>query len=438
MHETFNAPLAESSKLLPIEHGNAAEVEPVEQNWLGAAAYSGLEAVRSHPLETGGTALLALLAIRFKTPILEEIAAAAAGAAKNATRSGSGVPFIRSSRGLADESSALADSTFVSPWARAGSSEAGAVVAKDGAGAVVAKGGAAANDAVVVAKETKSPVLPDALTDRIPDLSGMNFGRWAPKKLSRDSLAIPTISVDAFKIGIPHTQEAFKVVPRASAEANLYKNAKDATVRVWSKDGVGSGFFVDQNHIATANHVLNGRTGLVTVELASGKTVPARVVAREIDADYALLRIEDPMKFAKPLQFASAREVKTGMHGYLIGHPHGTVEKVMTKGRITDMGLFNGSPVATVKHSAESVRGMSGGPLLLENGKVLGLLRSGPANNGLAFHGEATHVRQMRPALDYVRKVENPNGIDWHTIADITKNSRNQPKIDITGRRDVG
>lgn len=279
--------------------------------------------------------------------------------------------------------------------------------------------------------------MPDALTDRIPDFSGMNFGRWAPKKLSRDSVAIPTISVDAFKIGKPHTQEAFKVIPKASAEAHLYKIAKDATVRVWSKDGVGSGFFVDHNHIATANHVLNGRTGLVTVELATGKTVPARVVAREVSSDWALLRVDESIRFARPLELASAREVKTGMHGYLIGRPHGTVEKVMTKGRITEMGAFDETRLATVKHSAESVGGMSGAPLLLENGKALGILRSGPANNGLAFHGEATHVRHLRPALDYVRKVANPNGIDWHTYAEITKNSRNQPKISITGIRDA-
>ncbi len=462
MHETFDAPApTEGRKIPPVEIGAVPVVQNERRDWVSEAASAVSEQIKANPVGTSGVALIGLLALSRRFPVLDEIADAAIGLTKNATKSGSGVPFIKASRGIggdaaaAEASVAAEGSTFVSPWARAGAKETGVVVQDAGAvvkdagvvvqeagavvkdaGAVVAKSGAAADDAVVVAKEVKAPSPPDALTDKVPDFSGMNFSRWAPKALRRDSVAIPMISVDAFKIGKPFTQEAFKVIPKASAEAHLYKNAKDATVRVWSQDGVGSGFFVDGNHIATANHVLNGRTGRVTVELASGKAVPARVVAREVEKDWALLRVDEPIKGALPFEFASAREVKTGMHGYLIGHPHGTVEKVLTKGRISDMFANNGR--ATISQTAESVTGMSGAPLTLENGKVLGILQSGPSSSGLAFSGEALHVRHLRPALDYVRKVANPNGIDWHTYAEVTKNARNQPKITITGRRDVG
>lgn len=429
---------------------NMPSVVPRETSWIGAAAQSAVQTAINNPLETGGTALLALLALRFKAPIVEEMAQAAAGLGKTLARSGSGVPLIRATRGLAGETSAVADSTFVSPWARAAAKEAGVVVQETGgvvakggtvvsdAGTVVAKGGAAADDAVVVAKEVRPPSPPDALTDKVPDFSGLRFDRFAPRQLARDTTAIPIITVDAFKMGQPFTREAFKIVPKSSAEAQLYKSAKDATVRVWSKDGVGSGFFVDSNHIATANHVLNGRTGLVTVELATGKAVPARVVAREIGADWALLRVDEPLRIAKPFDFAPAREVKTGMHGYLLGHPHGTVEKVMTKGRISSMGVNPETSLATVSHTAESVTGMSGSPLLLENRKVLGILRSGPSTSGTAFAGEAVHVRHLRPALDYARKVQNPNGVDWHTFAEMSTNTKGIPKIAISGKREIG
>lgn len=440
MHETFDAPaVTENRKIPPVDIGIVPVVQNERRDWVTEAASAVSEQIKANPVATGGVALIGLLALSRKFPVLDELADAAFGLTKSATKSGSGVPFMKASRGIGDEAAtaegslAAEGSTFISPWARAGAKETGAVVPD--AGVVVAKGGAAVDDAVVVAKEIKPPSPPDALTDKVPDFSGMNFSRWAPKVLRRDSVAIPTISVDAFKIGKPSTQEAFKVIPKASAEAQLYKNAKDATVRVWSQEGVGSGFFVDGNHIATANHVLNGRTGRVTVELATGKAVPARVVAREVEKDWALLRIDEPIR-AMPFQFASAREVKTGMHGYLLGHPHGTVEKVLTKGRITDMAANSGR--VTLNHTAESVTGMSGAPLTLENGKVLGILQSGPSTQGLAFSGEALHVRHLRPALDYVRKVANPNGIDWHTYADVAKNSRNQPKITITGSRDIG
>lgn len=441
---------ADSRKYSPVGRDGASVVEtddggwlgadilppvPKERSWIGATAQSAMDTVINNPMETGGTALLALLAIRFKTPILEEMAQAAAGLGKTVAKSGSGVPLIRASRPLAEEAATVADSTFVSPWAKAAAKEAGTLGQQ--AGNVVAKGGAAADDAAVVAKEVKPPSPPDALTDKVPDFSGLRFDRFAPRKLARDTAAIPIITVDAFKMGQPFTREAFKIVPKSSAEAQLYNGAKDATVRVWSKDGVGSGFFVDANHIATANHVLNGRTGLVTVELATGKALPARVVAREVGADWALLRVDEPLRFAKPFEFAPAREVKTGMHGYLVGHPHGTVEKVMTKGRISHMGVSAENALATVGHTAESVTGMSGSPLLLENRKVLGILRSGPSTSGTAFAGEAVHVRHLRPALDYARKVQNPNGVDWHTYAEMSTNARGIPKISISGRREV-
>ncbi len=436
MYKAVESPMQAENSIATVDQANPIQTETVRRDWVSEAAGAVYEQIKAHPVETGAVGLIASIALSKKLPAFEEMLGAATGLAKNAARSGSGVPFVRAGRGLEAEASVVADSTFASPWARTAVQDAGAV-AKD-AGAVVAKdAGKVAKEAGEAVADSKTAALPDALIDKIPDFSGMNFSRFAPKQLRRDTVAIPTISVDAFKIGQPFTQEAFKVIPKASAEAHLYKSAKDATVRVWSKDGVGSGFFVDQHHIATANHVLNGRTGLVTIELATGKAIPARVVARDVAADTALLRIEEPFKRAMPFEFASAREVRTGMHGYLIGHPHGTVEKVLTKGRITGMSVDSGTALGTVTHTAESVTGMSGAPLLLENRKVLGILQSGPSTLGTAFDGQAAHIRHIRPPLDYVRKVLNPDGIDWHTYADMTKNSRNMPKISISGRREI-
>ncbi len=125
---------ADSRKYSPVGRDDALAVEtedsgwlgadilppvPKESNWIGATAQSAMDTVVNNPLETGGTALLALLAIRFKTPILEEMAQAAAGLGKTVAKSGSGVPLIRASRPLAEEAATVADSTFVSPWAKA-------------------------------------------------------------------------------------------------------------------------------------------------------------------------------------------------------------------------------------------------------------------------------------------------------------------------------
>lgn len=362
---------------------------PGEDRWITAAAKSALHAVTSHPLETGGGALLALLAVRCKAPALGELGKSSASLERVLARKVSPVPLVRSTRTLADEASFAADPSFVTPWITR------------------------------------------------PDQSGMNFSQFAPHLLGRDTVAIPTISVDSFKIGRPFTQEAFKIVPRLSAEARLYKDAKDATVRIWSNKSLGSGFFVDAEHIATADHVIRNATGKITVELANGKAVDARVVAREAFADWALLRVDEPLRLSRPFVLARAGDAEKGMHGFLIGHAHGGAEKVMTKGFISEMSVNSKTGLAFVNHTAETVSGMSGSPLLLENRKVLGVFHSAPAPSGKVFDGQATHVSHLGPALDYVRRVRNPDVIDWRTYAKMDVNERGIPQISINSYRDL-
>ncbi len=420
MYKTFDSPLAENAKFSGIEQRKAPPIEPMEENWLCAAAYSAMDTVRSHPLETGGTALLALAALRLKTPILEELAASAAGLGKTAGKSGSGVPLIRASKGIANEGAAAAEptaaegSTFVSPWARVTANDAGAVVSKD-AGAVLKDAGATVEQ------------LPAS-----PFVSRLDYSRVAPKVLHPDTTAIPSFSVEAFKPGNHFTNETFRIVPKLSTEAQLYNASKDSTVRVLANNGAGSGFFIDNGLVATSEHVLDGVTKGIKVQMANGELVSAKVLARDSVADWALLGTESSSAFRPlPLQFASAREVKTGRNAFLIGRPHGSDVEAMSKGLIAD--LWQKARIVTVDHTVEAVKGLSGAPLLLENGKVVGILRALPMSGRIM--GEATHISHLRPARDYLRKVESPTLIDWRSHGEIVTNSQGLPKINMRGHR---
>lgn len=180
--------------------------------------------------------------------------------------------------------------------------------------------------------------------------------------------------------------------------------------------------------------MLDGLTKGIKVHLANGELVTAKVVGREAGAaDWALLRLEDHVLRPLPLQFASVREAQIGRNAFLVGRPHGTEVEAMSKGRIAD--LWGGKKILTVNHTAESVPAMSGSPLVLENGKVVGIHHTGPGN-GLSS-GAATYIRHLSPARDYLRKVIEPNGINWTTKGKVLVNDDNVPRVLMRGSRDV-
>lgn len=406
MYKTFDSPPAEDSQFSGIDKGKAALVEPKEQNWLCAAAYSTLETVKSHPLETSGTALLALAALRLKTPILEELAASAAGLGKTAAKSGSGVPLIRASKGLAGEMSAAAEttasegSTFVSPWAREAVKDAG------------------------------------PLADQAATAVTSRFAKVMPKGLPADATFIPTITRGVSEVsGKPFVAESGLIVERFGQEGHLYHSMKDSTVRIHGLNGKGggTGFFVDEKgFIATANHVVRRfKGGPINVELASGEVLPARLVARDASKDWAMLEVDGLTGIHRPFEFASAREIKPGRNAFLIGHPAGHAEKVMNRGQIEGFSRsFEKPGYLGVKHTIESIGGFSGAPIVLDNHRVAGIHTLGRYGLG---HAEGTSIRHLRPALDALR-ARPVQGIDWETTVNLTENARRIPKTTVTGR----
>ncbi len=401
MYESY----ATKGALALKETDPTATARPEEHNWAAACATSVVDQFKTNPIGTGGTALLALLALRFKTPILEEMAASIAGVGKTAAKSGSGVPLIRASRGIAGETPAVAEttaaegSTFVSPWARAAVKDAG------------------------------------ALAEQPATAASSMFARVMPKEVSADMTVIPTFTTEISKSGVRSLSEGAKIVPRFSTEGSLFHNMKDSTVRILesgSTVGVGTGFFVDaKGFIATAEHVVSGIKGPIQVELAGGKVVPARLVAREKDADWALLKVDALAGPVRPFEFASARELKPNVPTFLIGNPDGVATKAMTR------GLFDGLHKYTpdghhlyVKHTADSFYGMSGAPITLPNWKVIGIHGLSRGNSSFA---EGIHIRHLRRPLDTLRS-RDVKGIDWETEVNLTTNARNMPKITSTGR----
>lgn len=152
----------------------------------------------------------------------------------------------------------------------------------------------------------------------------------------------------------------------------------------------GSGFIVAADgYILTNNHLV-GETEKVTVKLADGRTLDAKVIGADPESDVAVIKIEaEGLPF---LELADSSALEVGEWVIAIGNPFGlshtvTAGIVSAKGR-SRLGVADYEDF--IQTDAAINLGNSGGPLLNLDGKVVGINTAiiGPGGNigiGLAI-----------------------------------------------------
>ena len=135
----------------------------------------------------------------------------------------------------------------------------------------------------------------------------------------------------------------------------------------------GSGFIIDSSGlIVTNNHVVKG-ADRITVTFDNGKTVPAKVVGTDPRTDIALLQVSVGHKLPY-LELGNSDHAEPGEWVIAIGNPFGLSETV-TAGIVSALGrnIGAGPYDKFIQVDAPINEGNSGGPLLTQNGKVIGM-----------------------------------------------------------------
>jgi S1-C subfamily serine protease len=138
---------------------------------------------------------------------------------------------------------------------------------------------------------------------------------------------------------------------------------------------LGSGAVVSpEGHILTNFHVVFNATR-VDVQLADGRTFPARFLGADQQVDIAVLKI-DAAGLA-PLAFADSNRVRVGQVVFAIGNPWGLQETV-TQGIISGKGrrAMRGQATEFFQTDAAVNPGNSGGPLVNVKGEIVGINNS--------------------------------------------------------------
>ncbi len=194
--------------------------------------------------------------------------------------------------------------------------------------------------------------------------------------------------------------------------ADLYEQAVQSIVFIRAStsqaEGSGSGFVWDTDgHVVTNYHVVQGASSL-TAKFFNGREYTARIVAFDLDADLAVIKLENVEHELVPIAIGNSYDLRPGEMAIALGNPFGE-EFTMTTGIVSAVsrtlrsGFSLYSIPAVVQTDAAINPGNSGGPLLDMNGAVIGVntqIRSGSRqNSGVGFAVPVDLVKRVVPSL---------------------------------------
>ena len=187
-----------------------------------------------------------------------------------------------------------------------------------------------------------------------------------------------------------------------------------AMVLVGSDEASGSAFVVGPQAILTAAHV-TGEAEWLTVWLSDGRQTWAQVVAIDRTLDLALAVVPDMPADIAALDWRSAEPPAMAQAVWVWGYP---VERLVLEaglsraptvslGIVSSLRLRDG--VALLQIDAAVNRGNSGGPVLTEDGRVIGLVASILQADGMDLEGLnfAIDLTAQRAVIEgWLREIE--------------------------------
>ena len=179
----------------------------------------------------------------------------------------------------------------------------------------------------------------------------------------------------------------------------------------------GTGIVLDEHGlILTNDHVVQGAQSMTVSSKGSSSTArTATLVGEEANNDLALIRVAPSGLGLKPLKLVGSSSVQVGDGVYAIGNPYGLYE-TLTRGIVSALGREISAPngakiTGALQTDAALNPGNSGGPLLNDQGEVIGVnsqiasdaasvAGSQPGSTGVGFAISSDTVAQAIKAIE--------------------------------------
>jgi 2-alkenal reductase len=217
---------------------------------------------------------------------------------------------------------------------------------------------------------------------------------FPPTPTVASSVPTPTSSIADV---VSQVMPSVVTVVNQQAGANQFGFTPDSRI-------LGSGIVVDgRGYIVTNYHVVQ-EAGELTVILATGEELPARLVASDVRQDLALIRVDSGDLLAA--RWGDSQSVRPGEWVVAIGSALGDFPNSVTVGVVSGLDrsleLDNLTIEGLIQTDAAINKGNSGGPLVNLHGEVIGIntfiiregRRSGVAE-GIGFAIPSTPARAL-------------------------------------------
>eukprot|EP01094_Clydonella_sp_ATCC50884_P006442 TRINITY_DN1560_c0_g1_i1.p1 TRINITY_DN1560_c0_g1~~TRINITY_DN1560_c0_g1_i1.p1 ORF type:complete len:623 (+),score=215.17 TRINITY_DN1560_c0_g1_i1:207-2075(+) len=133
-------------------------------------------------------------------------------------------------------------------------------------------------------------------------------------------------------------------------------------------NGIGSGFFIDERHIITNAHVVEGAHRIwITLPAEGERRFDAEVIGVCFDVDLAVLRCAPDVPCTNTLQIGDSDSIHFGEEVMTLGYPLGMDSLKLT------VGIISGRQDNLFQTDAPLNPGNSGGPMLNKSGRVVGV-----------------------------------------------------------------
>ncbi|QDU91507.1 Periplasmic pH-dependent serine endoprotease DegQ precursor [Pirellulimonas nuda] len=212
------------------------------------------------------------------------------------------------------------------------------------------------------------------------------------------------------------------LTPEEQANTRVYEVANKSVVNINTStveydrvfglpvegQGSGSGSVIDRKgHILTNYHVVDGAQA-IQVTLATGQTLPAKLIGADAEYDLAVLKVEAPADSLTPITMGRSDTLRVGQKAYAVGNPFG-LEGTLTVGIVSSLNRSLPSRVggramtAMIQTDAAMNPGNSGGPLLDSGARMIGMnvaiaTKTGQ-NTGVGFAIPVDRLRRYVPEL---------------------------------------
>lgn len=269
-------------------------------------------------------------------------------------------------------------------------------------------------------------------------VSFFSLGTNVPKnsaQISEKQGAQTTPIVTVPSGGLANIPEVAKTIGNAVVGVTSKGNTNSVFEHKAVDQGSGSGVIIDSTgFIVTNNHVVKGAAG-ITVTLANGKQVSAKIVGTDPKTDLAVLKINAENLTA--VRLGDSDNLQVGEPAIAIGNPLGPeFARTVTVGVISALNrtvFVQGQQFELIQTDAAINPGNSGGALVNDKGELVGINSAKIVAEEIEGINFAIPINTAKPIIEDLMKhgkVVRPwLGVKW--ISDVNDSVAEQYKLNV-------